>query len=233
MQRVTLLFLLAFFLTGGIGLAANNIKVTYPDSHCKKWYRDVNYAIKWSKTGIEGKRDVNISLVSGKTRSFVRNIAIHAPNTGLYLWHIPANIPIALYRIRISTPDGRASGYSVAFRIVDKPAPPQIQAISPSSGATLFIGAKCPIRWNSTGIFGNIRISIWQGNSWKGNIYVGRDTHNFQWTVGQLDSKKWLHTGIYKIRIQAIQDYSVYSDIDGVRIRKLILAPIPRKPHRP
>jgi len=228
MRRATVVIFLVILLTGGLALAGGHIRVTYPDSYCKQWFRGVRYAIKWDKSGIKGSRHVDISLVSGPLNL---PIAANASNNGLYSWTIPATIPKKTYKIKITTRNGYV-GESVAFKIVDQPPPPHIGAVSPASGAPLLIGARYPVRWNSTGIFGEIRISVLQGNSWKGNIYVGHDTHNFQWTVGRLDNNKWLNPGVYTIRIQAIQDYSIYSDIHGVKLSAVNLRPFGKKKPR-
>ncbi len=229
MRKIAILCFIVTFLMGSLAFAGGVIKVTYPNRNCKWWIRGVTYLIRWDKRGIEKAANVKISLVSSRFFNFTTTV----PNKGFYPWTIPEHFPKGKYVIKITAFNGTYVGESVAFSIVD--VPPHIYALSPSSGVSLLIKSKCNIRWSSSGIFGNVRISVWQGNTWKGNIYVGSNTENFNWIVGKLESSKIpLSPGVYRIRIQAIQDYSIYSDIDNVRIRSLgILIPGRKKPRLP
>jgi len=98
--------------------STSTITVTNPHSG-DSWYKGniCPYTIKWTTTG---SMDSSVEIVlykSGESRRF-RDIAEFKENDGEYQWHIPADLPEGIYRIRITTSDLAVSGFSEEFSII-------------------------------------------------------------------------------------------------------------------
>jgi len=78
--------------------------------------------IRWHRDVISGYSTVNIDLLHEPDGVVTKTIKTGALNTGEYnAWEPPLSWPGIFYVVRISTPDGKVSGYSGRFSIFNPP----------------------------------------------------------------------------------------------------------------
>jgi hypothetical protein len=78
------------------------------------WVRGTTRAITWSKVGTQ---DANVRILLYKDGIKKLDIALSAPNNGVYDWAIPSSLARGLYTVRVRTLDGKVTGTSKAFTI--------------------------------------------------------------------------------------------------------------------
>ena len=119
-------------LTAGLASAAT-VTVTKP-APGETWVKGKAYAIIWTKDGTMPDL-VRISLRDARTLGELRLIQDNVPNTGSYLWTVPADITDGAYRIRVKVNDVTVADDSDFFYIAASSASTPIFKAHPLSSA--------------------------------------------------------------------------------------------------
>jgi hypothetical protein len=120
MKKLIWVFVLVLFIAGLSGAAS--ITVTKPALN-EPWTKGQTYAITWTKTG-SMPNNVRISLRNKTSTAVVQEIVDPAPNTGTYMWTVPASIPEEEYCIRVRVKTTDISDDSEVFTISASQQPP-------------------------------------------------------------------------------------------------------------
>lgn len=129
-------------LTAGLASAAM-VTVTKP-APGETWVKGKAYAIIWTKDGTMPDL-VRISLRDARTLGELRLIQDNVPNTGSYLWTVPADITDGAYRIRVKVNDVTVADDSDFFYIAaSSPSTPIFKAHPLSSADRTAIAPKFP-----------------------------------------------------------------------------------------
>jgi hypothetical protein len=92
-----------------------SITVTKPTTG-DSWQRTKPYTITWTKSGTMPGW-VKIDLVDKNSAAIVRPIDDNKPNTGAYLWTIPADVAVGSYRVRVQVKTTTIQDDSKTFNI--------------------------------------------------------------------------------------------------------------------
>ena len=113
MKKLSTLLALALFISG-FSMAAT-VTVTKPAAN-ETWVKGQSYTITWTKSG-DMPANVRILLRNKASTAVVREIADPAPNTGTFMWQVPADIADGEYRIRVKVKNADILDDSEVFKI--------------------------------------------------------------------------------------------------------------------
>lgn len=148
MKKIVGLIILVFLI--GSTLAAQTITVTKPtDFPSEPYCAGKTYPITWTTTG-SLPNQVRISLRNETSTAEVALIADPAPNSGTFLWTIPANLADGKYVVRVKAKGAAVYGDSQASTMVTCPA---IRITNPHQGDTWVETTTQVITWD---VIGNI-----------------------------------------------------------------------------
>jgi hypothetical protein len=188
---------------------SQTITVTSPNGG-ENWVLGSPHNITWRPQGVTGK--VNIILFSGNQR--VGLIQSDVPvSAGSFSWVVGnyqggTAAPGANYKVQIRKPQTEIMDSSDRpFTISGAPAPASINVTSPNGGETWYANAIHEVRWTSSGISGNVTISLKKGGA------VVRS-----WSVADTGSSQgsysWAQAGTdYKIRVENLDGF-VFDESD-------------------
>jgi len=106
--------------------------------------------IEWTSTGITGNVKITLRKSDGSSGYTVVNSVAY--NSSPYLYTLPNNIDSGSFFVKIK--QGSVNGKSNNISIKG------ITVTSPSNGNSFFIGNQMPISWDSSGITGNVKITL-------------------------------------------------------------------------
>ncbi|MEO0273589.1 MAG: T9SS type A sorting domain-containing protein [candidate division WOR-3 bacterium] len=142
----------AYALAGPFVIKNTNIKIISPSSGQELWPTE-RIGIQWVTEGYCSRVNLYLSRDNGLSWD---TITTNLQNVGTYLWSIP-NSPSTSCRIKVeNTRDPNIYSVSDSF-IIRKP---EISVKRPVLGETLLVGARYPIRWESRGSLGNVKIEL-------------------------------------------------------------------------
>lgn len=121
------------------------------------------YAIKWEDVPNTGTVTIELSQDGGRT--FPIMIAKSAPDSGSFLWNVPAGLDTTQGRIRITAKNGPAR-----FDLSDKNftiVTPKITVTAANGGETWYTSTPQTIRWDSSGVDGPVRIELFRNGKWE------------------------------------------------------------------
>tara|TARA_B100000745_G_scaffold249676_2_gene171744 strand:+ start:2200 stop:8475 length:6276 start_codon:yes stop_codon:yes gene_type:complete len=185
----------------------STITVTSPDGG-EDWTTGTTQSITWSSVNLTG--NVKIQLYKGGSLDFT--LTSDTANTGTYSWAIASGLAGATdYKIRItSLADGTVYDESDANFTLTEPA--SITVTSPDGGEDWAAGTTHNITWTSVNVTGALRIYVYKGGSYDSTLSNATANDNiFSWAISSS-----LAAGTdYKIRIESIDDNSVYDESDA------------------
>lgn len=123
------------------------------------------YTIQWNSINAGATVNIDLSIDQGAT--FNVPVVTGAPNTGTYVWNVPASLnrPKVVMRIRSSS---GVTDISRGFFAVVPPAKQSITVIKPNGGETLVAGTVYVIKWREYAFNGlaQILFSANNGATW-------------------------------------------------------------------
>jgi hypothetical protein len=203
------------FTIGASDLPAT-LTVTSPNGG-ENWYKGTNHPITWTSSNLPG--NVQISLVSSNsTTASAYIIARSVPNTGLFNWSIPLNIPSGTgYRILIRSLD-QPGVYDLSDGnfVLLEPFSTRLRVISPNGGEVWHQGETHVIRWVSisNAITPGVEIALIRGGAVSNVPYIitmnAPNTGFYNWTIPNTIPG----ARNYKIRIRLLNSNN-YDQSDG------------------
>jgi hypothetical protein len=121
MKRTWSILFMFLFLVG-LARAVPSITVLKPAAG-DPWIKSQSFAITWIKSGTM-PNSVKITLRNQNSTANVRDIADGVPNSGSYMWQIPADIPDGSYVVRVKAKGSDVFGDSGIFSIASSQEPP-------------------------------------------------------------------------------------------------------------
>jgi len=187
--------------------APASITVTDPDGS-EDWETGSTHNITWSSVNLTG--NVKIELYKGG--SLDSTLSADEANDTTYSWDISSGLAAATdYKIRItSLVDGTVYDESDANFTLSAPA--SITITAPDGGESWEPDTSHDITWTSANVTGNLRIYVYKGGSYDSTI--SNATYNdgiYSWTV----PAGLTAATDYKIKIESIDDSSVYDESDA------------------
>jgi len=191
MKRILCLLLLIVVAV----LSAQNAPLTLLSPNGgEQWELGSTQSITWAQVNLVGS--VTLQLMGSSTNQFI-TIAQNIPITsGSFSWTIPATItPANNYRVKIAMGNSAANYYTdtsdAPFSIISgnpPPPPPDqfISVLSPNGGENWQVGSTHPITWTSTGLEGEVHITLVQANGVQPLVIaqnVPIDSGVFNWTI--------------------------------------------------
>ncbi|HNW58788.1 MAG TPA: dockerin type I domain-containing protein [bacterium] len=165
-----------------IATPPDTVTVTAPNGG-EDLYSGNAFTIRWTSTFTGGNVRIEYSTDGGTTFS---SIIATTPNSGSYIWTVPA-VSSALGRIRISeVTDGIPTDQSNANFTLHI-TPPDLAIVRPNGGDTWLFGAAQEIQWtgpdSTTMPFVNLYYSLDNGGTWDSIISGTRNDGAYTWTV--------------------------------------------------
>ncbi|MFQ5640053.1 MAG: FG-GAP-like repeat-containing protein [bacterium] len=164
-------------------IVGSSLNLTSPNGG-EVWYSGTSQTLSWTSTGMINSVNLEYSLNDGSDWMM---IAANVPNTGNYLWNIPAvETDSALVRISDAT-DGTPKDVSDSlFTILTA----GLTVVSPNGGETLFGGKTHTITWTSTGPIGSVSLeySLDSGNAWEIILSAAANNGSHEWLVPDIQS---------------------------------------------
>ena len=166
--------------------------------------------ITWDSGGAVGA-DVEILLHDSGGMS---TIAASTPNDGAFDWEIPLGQAVGAdytIEVRSLTDPGITDSSNGPFTITDTPPAETITLVSPNGGEIFVPGQAVPINWTSSGVVGNVKISIHLAG--KPPRLIASSTANdgsYSWTVPTYPAGSE-----YSIRIESVTSPTVFDVSDG------------------
>jgi len=157
--------------TGNITINASSISVTAPTIG-QDFDTGSQIPISWTTSGITG--DVKITLRKSDGSGGYTVISAIAHDTGSYDYNIPCNIPSGSYFIKVK----QNKIYGVSGNININNVGTCISLSSPLAGSSYTNGGVIPIRWTSTGITGNVKITLRKSDGSGGYTVIGAIAYN-------------------------------------------------------
>ena len=189
--------------------AIKSIKVLSPNGG-ENWEKGKIYTIRWQSHGISG--NVKIKLKWGTSSGGWFTVTNSTPNTGRYSYTIPRTVGQAgnQFKIYVMTLDESVKDKSDGFFSIS-----QIKVIYPNGGETFYRGGQCIIRWQSSGITGNVAIIIMKDNRALRKVQKP-NTGSFIWGIPtDVTGYNVIPLGShYKIKVKAL-DFPVSDQSDG------------------
>jgi RHS repeat-associated protein len=143
---------------------------------------DATHEITWTTTGTIDNVFIECSFNNGITW---KTIVLSTPNSGSYLWSVPARPSDAclVWIGNSDAADGEPSDVSDAVFSIELSN--SITVTSPNGGEVWEIGSTQTITWASTGTVGPVKIeySIDRGSSWTGIIAPFANDGSYEWTI--------------------------------------------------
>lgn len=163
--------------SGSFPMNATLLALTSPAGG-EVWEVGSSHLITWNSANVTG----NIQIQPYRGDVALTNIAAGAPNTGSFLWTIPADYePAADYRISISAMGGVYYDFSGYLTIT---APPVLEVTNPVGGETWAAGGTYTITWDSSNVTGTVQVQPYKGGVALENIAAGApNTGSLQWTI--------------------------------------------------
>jgi hypothetical protein len=156
---------------------SNPLIMVLDPSFNSEWTKSLDYLIEWDYTGIAigDFSFVNITLWDNNTKQLVYNITTNTPNSGLFNWHIPANLSVPIgsnYIIAINTTKLQNMLDNTSYEFTVKN--PVIDITNPSLDTIWTKSLDFTIIWDFNGTaeddFSLVNISLW--NSTGSLIYT-------------------------------------------------------------
>jgi hypothetical protein len=155
----------------------------------ENWAQGSPQAIEWEAMRISG--NVKISLWQNGIKLGVIATNVN-PNSGPIPWivgqHSQGTAPIgAGYYIKIKEIGSTITDMTDDPFEISAQIPGSITVTSPNGGENWTIGDTHPISWDASGLYGNLKISLWQNGVQIGVIAydIGGETGSIPWLVGQ------------------------------------------------
>ena len=185
---------------------ATIITVTFPNGG-EAWCQELPYDITWTSACISG--NVNIELYKGD--SLNSTIASDAPDSGLYIWTIPATQTLGTdYKVRVTsvTDSSIWDESDNEFTIRS----PYILVTQPNVGEFWVTGTSYDITWMTEGVGGNVNIELYKGGSF--DSVIANDVPNNESYNWSIPTTQTLGTD-YKVRITSVTDSSIWDESDS------------------
>jgi hypothetical protein len=226
MKKLTLACVLLFAIAALS--QSQTITVTSPNGG-ENWVLGSPHNITWRSSGVTGK--VNILLFNGNQRVGVIQSDV-AVSAGSFSWIVGnyqggTAAPGTNYKVQIRKPQTEILDASDRpFTISETPVPAPaltITVTSPNGGETWYTNAVHEVRWTSSGISGNVTISLKKGvavvRSWTAEN-TGSSYGSYSWAQAGTD---------YKIRVEN-SNGSVFDESDRNFTIQVPAGPTPPPP---
>jgi len=216
MKKATILLfslILLFFTTTAF---SSSITVLDPNGG-ESWAIGSTKTIKWNSSGVSG--NIIIKLIKGT--EMLGSIAWNVPNTGSYNWTINniGGTPIRPgndYKVLVrsfddhSIEDQSNSNFSITSDVTGS-----ISVTSPNGGESWAKGSIKTIRWNSTGVSGNVIIKLIKGTEMLGSIaWNVPNTGSYNWTINDIGGTPIQPGNNYKVLVRSFNDHSIEDQSD-------------------
>jgi len=206
-------FIIVFLVTAGF---SQSIKVTSPNGG-ESWQLGSTHNITWNTSGVSG----NIIIKLLKSGTMLGSIAWNIPNTGSYSWTINniSGTPIQPgndYKVLVRSFNNHSiqDESDINFSIV-KGISASISVISPNGGENWKKGSNYNVKWQSSGVSGNVIIQLLQSGSPVGEIYKGANTGSFNWIIDKYLNNNPIADGNYLLQIKSLNNPSVNDQSDN------------------
>lgn len=170
------------------GQITPSITVTSPNGG-ENWVKGTMHPITWNSTGIMGNVQIGLVRTNG-INAGVRVIARNVPNTGIFNWNLPNNIPIGTeYRVIVRSQANHAViDFSNEPFTISEANVNTFRVISPNGGEVWYRGAVVNILWTApTSIAGNVEIALIRNNTINLTEYIietgAPNTGSYAWTI--------------------------------------------------
>jgi hypothetical protein len=163
-------------------LPARVIYLTSPDGG-EYLEAGLPYNITWNTTG--AIQDVRIEYTADNSNW--NTIAAFSPNTGTYMWIVPADYSM-ICKVKISDVNGPATDESHQnFEIAPLRT---LTVLAPNGGEDFKSGSAYDIAWSSSGVIGNVNIeySIDTGASWQTIVANTLNNGLLTWTPPEMNA---------------------------------------------
>jgi len=229
MKRTTILILnLVFLFFVSASLFSQSITVTNPNGG-ENWQKGTTHNITWNTGGVSG----NIIIKLKKGGIMLGSIAYNIPNTGSYNWNINdiAGAPVQPgndYRVLIrSFDDHSIQDQSNANFSITAEQSGSIKVTSPNGDENWAMGSSQLIRWNSSGVSGNVIIKLIKGTSMLGSIAWNiPNTGSYSWKINSIGGALIQPGSNYKILVRSFEKHSIEDQSDSnFTIKKKLIKP--------
>lgn len=173
------------------------------------------YSVKWVTNSGSISKNVKIELL--RNGSVVEVLTNSAANNGSYLWTLSDSAAGGDgYRIRVTSVDyGTISGVNSSdFRISGGAF---LKITAPNAGEKVYIGTVNTIRWESSGVTGNVKIELYEDSSLIYTIAQSvSNSGSYDWLIEEtIMSAGVLPDNFYRIRVTSISNSSIFDESKG------------------
>ncbi len=160
--------------------------------------------ITWTSSGVTGDVYITVMLNGNPASNPTQTANDGSFNWDTTGWTGPSS---NLYQIKIANQNETVVGQSPTFTLNDGGGGgASINVTSPLSGASYNIGATVPIRWTSSGITGNVNLTVFENDEAISNTISVSNNGSYDWNTAGWTGPS---SDSYQIRV-ASQDDSVY-----------------------
>lgn len=178
-----------------------SIRITSPNGG-ERWETETEQFITWTTTGEIGKVSIKYSIDNG---SSWMDIVSLPGNDGKHPWKVPGT-PSGNCLVRIEKIGGGVFDKSKAVFAIE-PKPQLITITSPNGEETWALNEKKNITWNTRGVSGGVKITLWKDGDKLGTIAddIPSSPGSYQWTVGQYGGGPASVGSGYRVRIKGVK----------------------------